>query len=96
MNVDEILEDVRFLVDGTGRRTAAQLDIALWEQLVNWLKVNYRKQEVSQKDIALSFYHTEMSTLNELLDIHAINTGIPDLAEEHDHYLYGTPKRGSE
>lgn len=24
----------------------------------------------------------------------AVETGIPDLAKEHDHYLYGTPKRG--
>ena len=24
----------------------------------------------------------------------AVHTGIPDLAHEHDHYLYGTPKRG--
>ena len=24
---------------------------------------------------------------------HAVDTGIPDLAEEHDHYIYGTPKR---
>lgn len=24
---------------------------------------------------------------------HAVNTGIRDLADEHDHYLYGTPKR---
>lgn len=23
---------------------------------------------------------------------HAISTGVADLAEEHDHYLYGTPK----
>jgi len=23
----------------------------------------------------------------------AVKTGIPDLATEHDHYLYGTPKR---
>lgn len=26
----------------------------------------------------------------------AVKTGIPDLATEHDHYLYGAPKRGSE
>jgi hypothetical protein len=26
---------------------------------------------------------------------HAINTGITDLADEHDHYIYGTPKRRS-
>jgi hypothetical protein len=24
----------------------------------------------------------------------AVDTGIEDLAIEHDHYLYGTPKRG--
>ncbi|MGE0544907.1 MAG: hypothetical protein AB7R89_32525 [Dehalococcoidia bacterium] len=24
---------------------------------------------------------------------YAIDTGISDLAEQHDHYLYGTPKR---
>lgn len=24
----------------------------------------------------------------------AVDTGIGDLAHEHDHYLYGTPKRG--
>jgi hypothetical protein len=23
----------------------------------------------------------------------AVNTGIPDLASNHDHYLYGTPKK---
>jgi hypothetical protein len=26
--------------------------------------------------------------------IGCINTGLSDLAENHDHYLYGTPKRG--
>jgi hypothetical protein len=24
---------------------------------------------------------------------HAVDTGIADLAEEHDHYIYGSPKR---
>jgi hypothetical protein len=23
----------------------------------------------------------------------AVHTGIPDLAKQHDHYIYGTPKR---
>ena len=27
------------------------------------------------------------------LDRFAVKTGIPDLASEHDHYIYGTPKR---
>ena len=26
----------------------------------------------------------------------AVKTNIPDLAAEHDHYLYGTSKRGSD
>jgi len=30
--------------------------------------------------------------LSWLLDL-AIDTGVPDLAAQHDHYLYGTPKR---
>ncbi len=32
---------------------------------------------------------------NALLDVDkiAINTGISDLADQHDHYLYGVPKK---
>lgn len=29
----------------------------------------------------------------ENIDEYAVETGISDLAENHDHYLYGTPKR---
>ena len=35
----------------------------------------------------------EWSALTELLDDSAVDIDIPDLAHEHDHYLYGTPKR---
>jgi hypothetical protein len=31
--------------------------------------------------------------LLSLIDEIAIDTGIPDLAEQHDHYLYGVPKK---
>ncbi|MFN2456069.1 MAG: antitoxin family protein [Pyrinomonadaceae bacterium] len=31
--------------------------------------------------------------LSDLLGRCAVDTGIQDLAEQHDHYLYGTPKR---
>ena len=31
--------------------------------------------------------------LTQLLDECAIDTGVPDLANQHDHYLYGIPKR---
>ena len=30
--------------------------------------------------------------LDDLDDL-AVDFGVPDLAEQHDHYLYGTPKR---
>lgn len=33
--------------------------------------------------------------INSLMDMDkiAIDTGIPDLADQHDHYLYGVPKK---
>jgi hypothetical protein len=31
--------------------------------------------------------------LLQLLERCAVDTGISDLAEQHDHYLYGTPKK---
>ncbi len=34
----------------------------------------------------------EPGILDDLLDL-AQDFGIPDLAAQHDHYLYGTPKR---
>jgi hypothetical protein len=33
------------------------------------------------------------SDLMAFLDRHAIDTGIDDLAHQHDHYLHNTPKR---
>ncbi len=35
----------------------------------------------------------EWNALTELLNECAVDTGIPDLAHQHDHYLYGTPKK---
>jgi hypothetical protein len=32
-------------------------------------------------------------TLTQLLAACEIDTGVPDLASQHDHYLYGIPKR---
>lgn len=33
------------------------------------------------------------STLAQLVEDCAVETGIPDLAHQHDHYLYGKPKK---
>lgn len=41
----------------------------------------------------------ELSSINDDpwsnpdIELPSVDTGIPDLAENHDHYLYGTPKR---
>lgn len=38
-------------------------------------------------------YQAEAKAFEEFLDSCAVDTGIPDLAHQHDHYLYGTPKK---
>lgn len=37
---------------------------------------------------------TDYDALTKLIEECQMDTGITDLAHEHDHYLYGTPKRG--
>jgi hypothetical protein len=37
----------------------------------------------------------DWSALRQLLEECKVDTGIPDLAHEHDHYLYGKPRKGS-
>jgi hypothetical protein len=34
--------------------------------------------------------------LFQLIDEYAVETGISDFAQEHDHYLHGTPKRAKQ
>jgi hypothetical protein len=36
---------------------------------------------------------TDWDALTALIDSCQMDTGITDLAHQHDHYLYGTPKR---
>lgn len=35
-------------------------------------------------------------TLFQLIDEYAVETGIFDFAQEHDHYIHGTPKRSAQ
>ncbi len=62
--------------------------------------------ELEQEKIALSIIEqvndcqkkkvnevSDWDKLSELLDECKIETGISDLAEQHDHYIHGTPKR---
>lgn len=36
---------------------------------------------------------SDWEELNQILEDCQVDTGIEDLAHQHDHYLYGTPKR---
>ena len=36
---------------------------------------------------------TDYDALTRLLEENQMHTGVTDLAHQHDHYLYGTPKR---
>lgn len=45
-----------------------------------------KKEDLIENDKAESDAAFDLASL-------AVKTGIPDLAAEHDHYLYGTPKR---
>jgi hypothetical protein len=36
---------------------------------------------------------TDWDSLNQVLEKCKLETGIDDLADQHDYYLYGTPKR---
>ena len=36
---------------------------------------------------------TDWDALDRIIDANQIETGIPDLAHQHDHYIHGKPKR---
>lgn len=44
-------------------------------------------------NIPVSKDDSEWNTLAQLLKDCAVETGIKDLAQQHDHYLYGKPKQ---
>lgn len=49
--------------------------------------------------VMITFIDDELSnenggvSLKKLIDDFQVDTGIEDLASQHDHYLYGTPKK---
>ena len=36
---------------------------------------------------------TDWDALDRIIDSHQMETGVPDLAHQHDHYIHGKPKR---
>lgn len=76
---------------------------AIYEQGVLKLKEPLPLPEGAQVDVTvtsneesdaerLEMAEPSWDALTQLLVDCAIDTGIPDLAEQHDHYLYGLPK----
>lgn len=49
--------------------------------------------EESQTEEPPPMTEEDWEALVKLLRDCAMDTGIPDLAHQHDHYLYGTPKK---
>lgn len=85
MGIDELMTTVNYVVDEEGKRTAVQLDLKVWENIVKLLRQSESEAVVGDEAAWDSFIH--------LLRSSRVDTGIPDLAAEHDHYLYGAPKR---
>ena len=55
-------------------------------RLIHFIK---RESMVSPRKKAGSNKYNALTAVDEI----AIETGIPDLATHHDHYLYGVPKK---
>lgn len=85
MEIDELLASAHYVIDETGERTAVQLDVQVWESIVSLL----RQSETEENGHAKISWDTFMHVLADSV----VDTGIPDLSVEHDHYLYGSPKR---
>ncbi len=62
--------------------------VQLQKNLFSWLRQRLIKQTESQKkDPWIDFL--------DQIDRYAVDTGIPDLSYQHDHYLYGISKKSS-
>ena len=85
MGLDELLASAQYVVDETGKRQAVQLDLQVWENIVSRLRESESDKNGNEELSWEAF-------MNVLADSQ-VDTGIIDLSVEHDHYLYGTPKR---
>jgi predicted DNA-binding antitoxin AbrB/MazE fold protein len=77
---------------------------AIYEQGVLRLKEPLSLPDGTQVDVTVTSHDEDnepsqvmggrsWDTLTQLLADCEIDTGVPDLASQHDHYLYGIPKR---
>lgn len=76
----------RATFDGQAFRPKEPVDLPVDREYVVTVERVPRTEDGKSGDV-------ERDPAFDLSDL-AVHTGIPDLAHEHDHYLYGTPKRG--
>ncbi len=88
MTVQELLQSVSYLTNSEGQRTAVVIDIAVWQELTTQLEQTWLETK------SATSYQNTMADFLQILRDSAIETGIADLAHEHDHYIHGTPKHG--
>jgi hypothetical protein len=84
MTIDDILAASRRLTLAEQSRLLA----ALAQQIA--AAVATEQVATTEADAATDSW----SQILQLADQHGVATGIGDLAHQHDHYLYGTPRRG--
>ncbi len=56
--------------------------------LITFLNEQVQTQDTQGQDVP-----TNWDALDRIIDANQIETGIPDLAHQHDHYIHGKPKR---
>jgi hypothetical protein len=72
----------------------AQLQRPLPEVLAAAIDMFYEQQQgLSAAATSSAIDETGWEALQQLVRVCEVDTGISDLAHQHDHYLYGTPKR---
>ena len=67
----------------------AELDHLSTQELQEFYELLKRRSQDTKKVDDDS----DWDKLSQILDECQIETGITDLAEQHDHYIHGTPKR---
>ncbi|WP_204101845.1 MULTISPECIES: hypothetical protein [Spirulina sp. CCY15215] len=68
----------------------AELDLMSDQKLEEIYQIIQKLHKEETEEIS------DWDKLSKFFDENAIETGIPDLAEQHDHYIHGCPKREKE
>ncbi len=55
--------------------------------------ITFLEERLNPPDLTPEEYEAEWEALEQLVDSCQMDTGIPDLAHQHDHYIHGTPKK---